>query len=56
MDYKIRFATSDDYDFIYALKKENLRFYVEKIWGWNEDQQVRDFDKKFNDILEYPNL
>ena len=53
MDYKIRFATSDDHDMIYALKKENLRPYVEKIWGWDEDYQIKDFDKKFNDIQHY---
>ena len=53
MNYKIRFATSDDHDFIYALKKINLYLYVDKIWGWNEDYQVKDFDKKFNDIQHF---
>lgn len=53
MDYKIRFATFDDYDLIYALKKENLSSYVENIWGWDEDYQVKDFNKKFNDIQHF---
>lgn len=53
MEYKIRFATTDDHDLIYALKRENLRPYVEKIWGWDEDYQIRDFDTKFNDIQRY---
>lgn len=53
MDYKIRFATPEDHDLIYALKKENLRSYVEKIWGWDEDYQVKDFDKKFYDIQQF---
>ena len=37
MDYKIRFAAYDDYDLIYAFKKENFRPYVEIVLGWDED-------------------
>ena len=48
MDYKIRFATPDDYDLIYALKTESIRPYVEKIWGWDEDYQKKDFDGDFS--------
>lgn len=44
MDYKIRFATADDYDVIYALKAEPVRLYVERIWDWDEEYQRRDFD------------
>ena len=47
MDYKIRFATPDDHDLIYALKAESVRPYVEKIWGWDEDYQKKDFDGDF---------
>lgn len=53
MNYKIRSATSEDKELIFALKKENLRSYVEKIWGWDEDYQFRDFDRKFNDIHQF---
>ena len=47
MDYKIRFATPDDHDLIYTLKTESVRPYVEKIWGWDEDYQKKDFDGDF---------
>ena len=47
MDYKIRFATPDDHDLIYALKAESVRPFVEKIWGWDEDYQKKDFDGDF---------
>ena len=47
MDYKIRFATPDDHDLIYALKAESVRPYVERIWGWDEDYQRKDFDGDF---------
>ena len=47
MDYNIRFATPDDHDLVYGLKAESVRPYVEKIWGWDEDYQKKDFDGDF---------
>ena len=46
MNYQIRSATPDDHDFIYALKTESVRPYVEKIWGWDEAFQREDFDNE----------
>lgn len=48
MDYKIRDAAIADHDAIYALKSESVRPYVEKIWGWDEDFQRKDFDSDFS--------
>ena len=53
MDYKIRFATPDDNDLIYALKSESIRPYVEKIWGWDEDYQKKDFDGDFSNMEQF---
>ena len=53
MNYKIRFATPDDYDLIYALKTESIRPYVEKIWGWDEDYQKKDFDGDFSHMDQF---
>lgn len=53
MDYKIRFATPDDHDLIYALKVESVRPYVEKIWGWDEDYQRKDFDSEFSHMEQF---
>ncbi len=53
MDYKIRFATPDDHDLIYALKAESVRPYVEKIWGWAEDYQRNGFDGDFSHIGQF---
>ena len=53
MDYKIRFATPDDRDLIYALKAESVRPYVERIWGWDEDYQRNDFDNDFSAIDQF---
>ena len=53
MDYRIRFATPDDHDLIYALKAESVRPYVEKIWGWDEVCQRNDFDGDFSHIRQF---
>lgn len=53
MDYKIRAATPDDHDFIYKLKAESVRPYVEKIWGWDETYQRMDFDNDFSGIEQF---
>ena len=53
MEYRIRFATPNDHDVIYALKAESVRPYVEKIWGWDEDYQRKDFDGDFSHIKQF---
>ena len=53
MDYSIRSANLDDHDFIYALKSASVRPYVDKIWGWDEDFQRKDFDKDFSSIGQF---
>ena len=53
MEYRIRFATPNDHDVIYALKAESVRPYVEKIWGWDEDYQKNDFDGDFSHIKQF---
>ena len=53
MDYKIRLATPNDHDLIYALKAESVRPYVEKIWGWDEDYQRKDFDSEFSHMEQF---
>lgn len=53
MGYKIRFAAPNDHDLIYALKAESVHPYVEKIWGWDEDYQKKDFDDDFSHIEQF---
>ena len=53
MDYKIRSATPNDHDLIYALKSQSVRPYVEKIWGWEESYQQKDFDSDFSQIEQF---
>ena len=42
MEYYFRQATWDDFDFLFELKKQNFKWYVDQIWGWeDEDQKQR---------------
>ena len=36
---KLRKATPDDSEFAYQTKKAAFQEYVEKVWGWDEDEQ-----------------
>lgn len=53
MDYRIRFAAPGDHDLIYTLKAASVRPYVEKIWGWDEDDQRNDFDRDFSHMKQF---
>ena len=51
--YTVRPAIHDDHNSIYALKAESVRPYVEKIWGWDEKFQQKDFDSDFASIEHF---
>lgn len=53
MDYTLRLATPADHDWIYALKAESVRPYVETIWGWDEAYQRTDFDRDFSALQQF---
>lgn len=44
---KLRKATADDSEFAYQTKKAAFREYVEKVWGWNEDEQRQLHQRRF---------
>ena len=48
--YIVRPAIAGDHDLIYTLKAESIRPYVEKIWGWDEKFQQKDFDSDFASV------
>ena len=43
----LRKATADDSEFAYRTKKAAFRKYVEKVWGWDEEEQRRLHDRRF---------
>ena len=50
MNYTFRPCTLDDLDFLFNLKKQNFKCYVEKIWGWNDKEQK---DRLKNDLEKH---
>ena len=48
MEYTLKNVTEADKMFIYQLKKKSNFKYVDKIWGWDEEYQVKDFASDFN--------
>jgi ribosomal protein S18 acetylase RimI-like enzyme len=48
MKYYLQNATHDAKDFIYNVKKASNYYFIQRIWGWNEEYQIKDFEKGFN--------
>jgi ribosomal protein S18 acetylase RimI-like enzyme len=39
--WSLRAARPEDYDFLFALHKATMREYVERVWGWDDEEQAR---------------
>lgn len=37
--YSFRPCQIEDFNFLFRLKEQNFKWYVDKIWGWKEDDQ-----------------
>lgn len=48
MEYRLRQATEQDYDFLYALHVATIRDAVEATWGWDEEYQRRYFEEHWD--------
>ena len=46
-DLILRKATADDSEFVYQTKRVAFREYVEKVWGWDENEQRQLHEKRF---------
>jgi ribosomal protein S18 acetylase RimI-like enzyme len=45
--WSLRDARSDDREFLFRLNQATLREYVERVWGWDEGEQVALFEERF---------
>lgn len=52
MECSFRDCTLNDFDFLFELKKENFKWYVDKIWGWNDDEQKERLKQDLNEHLQ----
>jgi ribosomal protein S18 acetylase RimI-like enzyme len=46
--YSLREATPEDFDFARGVKLEGLRPYIEKLWGWDDEAEERQFRENFD--------
>ena len=56
MDIKFIKCTLDDFDFLFKLKKENFKKYVDNIWGWNDNDQIERLRIDLEENLEQKNV
>ena len=52
MEYTFRKCNNTDIKFIYKLKEKCFKWYVEKIYGWNEQMQIELIQKEMDEHLD----
>ena len=56
MDYTLRKCKFNDFDFIFELKKQCFKWYVEKIYGWDEKIQYDLTKVEMKENISYMNI
>ena len=56
MEYSFRNCTLEDFDFLFELKKENFKWYVDKIWGWKDDDQKERLQQDLKEHLSHKRI
>lgn len=56
MEYCFRNCTLDDFDFLFALKKQNFKWYVDKIWGWKDEEQKQRLKQDLEEHLAHKRI
>lgn len=56
MEYKFSRCTLEDIDFLFELKKQNFKWYVDKIWGWDDKDQMQRLRQDLSEHLEHKRI
>ena len=56
MEYSFRNCTLEDFDFLFKLKKENFKWYVDEIWGWKDDDQKERLEQDLKEHLNHKRI
>ena len=56
MKYSFRECTLEDFDFLFDLKKQNFKWYVDKIWGWKDEEQKQRLKKDLEEHLAHKRI
>lgn len=56
MKYTFRNCILEDFDFLFKLKKENFKWYVDEIWGWKDDDQKERLEQDLKEHLHHKRI
>ena len=56
MDYKFRDCTLKDFEFLFELKKQSFKLYVDKIWGWRDEEQRERLKKDLDEHISHKQI
>lgn len=56
MKYSFRSCTLEDFDFLFNLKKENFKWYVDRIWGWEDEEQKEKLKQDLKEHLSHKRI
>lgn len=56
MEYHFRNCTLEDFKFLFELKKQNFKCYVDKYWGWNDTEQKQRLEQDLNEHLAHKKI
>lgn len=56
MEYSFRNCTLDDVNFLFELKNQNFKWYVDKIWGWKDDEQKERLKQALEEHLQHKRI
>jgi ribosomal protein S18 acetylase RimI-like enzyme len=48
--WSLRPARAEDYDFLFTLHEATMREYVERVWGWDDEEQAKIIQAENHDI------
>ena len=54
--YTFRNCTLEDFNFLFNLKKENFKWYVDKIWDWKDDDQKERLKQDLKEHLNHKRI
>lgn len=56
MEYSFRNCTVNDFDFLFELKKQNFKWYVDKIGGWKDEEQKERLKQDLEEHLAHKRI
>ena len=56
MNISFRKCTNEDFNFLFLLKKQNFKKYVDDIWGWDDLEQINRMKMDLEEHLSHKHI